>query len=115
MAHYGFLRDDVAPSGRINPYIGVGPAIVFSGVEFTLPTPAGLAVRGVTSSNFGTSATNVALVVEPGVRFVCFKNVSVDAALRYRYSSLSWDANNITIKTNALHQFAPLVRANYHF
>ena len=24
MAHYGFLRDDVAPSGRINPYIGVG-------------------------------------------------------------------------------------------
>ncbi len=34
MAHYGFLPDSEVPSGRINPYIGVGPAIVFTGVEF---------------------------------------------------------------------------------
>ncbi len=115
MAHYGFLRDDVAPTGRINPYIGVGPAIVFSGADFTLATPAGLAGRATYTSNFGNSATNVALVVEPGVRFVCFKNVSVDVAMRYRYSAPSWEANHFTIKTNALHQFAPLIRANYHF
>ena len=58
---------------------------------------------------------NVALVVEPGVRFVVLRNVSIDVAMRYRYSAPSWESNGITIKTNALHQFAPLVRANLHF
>ncbi len=38
MAHYGFLPDSEVPSGRINPYLGVGPAIVWTGVEGTLPT-----------------------------------------------------------------------------
>ena len=33
MAHYGFLRDSEVPSGRINPYIGVGPAILWSGFD----------------------------------------------------------------------------------
>ena len=33
MAHYGFLPDSEVPSGRINPYIGVGPAIVWTGFD----------------------------------------------------------------------------------
>jgi opacity protein-like surface antigen len=114
MAHYGFLPDSEVPAGRIHPYIGVGPAIVWTGVEGTLPAivPRGNATY---SSNYGDNAMNVALVVEPGVRFMAFKNVSVDVAMRYRYSAPSWDANGATIKTNALHQFAPLIRASYHF
>ena len=56
---------------------------------------------------------NVALVVEPGVRFMVLRNVSVDVAMRFRYSAPSY-SDNITIKTN-LYQFAPLVRASYHF
>jgi opacity protein-like surface antigen len=110
MAHYGFMRDDVAPTGRINPYLGVGPAIVWTGVDYTLPFYS----KSFTS-HFGTSAMNVALVIEPGVRWVCFKNVSVDTALRYRLSAPSWDVNGISIKANPLSQFACLVRANYHF
>ena len=110
MFHYGFLPDDVAPSGRINPYLGIGPAIVWTGVEGTLPTN-----NNSFTSRYGDNALNVALVVEPGIRFVCFQNVSVDVAMRYRYSAPSWDANNVTIKTNALNQFAPLIRGNYHF
>ena len=114
MAHYGFMRDSEVPTGRINPYIGIGPALVFTSMEGTFPilTAPGDRAR---SSNWGDSAMNVALVVEPGIRFVCLKNVSVDLAMRYRYSAPSWEGNNITIKTNALHQFTPLVRANYHF
>ena len=57
---------------------------------------------------------NVALVVEPGVRFMVMKNVSVDVAMRYRYSAPSYSDQSVTIKTN-LHQFAPLVRASLHF
>ena len=84
MAHYGFLPDSEVPSGRINPYIGVGPAIVWSGADLSSrsswlagPTP------GLRSS------TNVALVVEPGIRWVALKNVSIDTALRWRYSEPS--------------------------
>jgi len=106
MAHYGFLRDDVAPSGRINPYIGVGPAIVWTGFEDAW-------------SNQKINGTSVALVVEPGIRWVCFKNISIDTAMRYRYCAPSyggnfiWDANNTSL--SPLHQFTFLVRANYHF
>ncbi len=58
---------------------------------------------------------NVALVVEPGIRWVCFKNVSIDTAFRYRYSVPSWSTDDVTIKVNPLNQFAFLLRANYHF
>ena len=66
------------------------------------------------TSNYGDNAMNVALVVEPGVRFMVMKNVSIDVAMRYRYSAPSYSDQHVTIKTN-LSQFAPLVRASIHF
>jgi len=103
MAHYGFLRDSEVPSGRINPYIGVRPAILWSGFE----NPFG---------GGGASAMNVALVVEPGIRWVVLPNVSIDTAMRYRYAAPSYDiTNNVSLTANPLHQIAFLLRANYHF
>ena len=59
---------------------------------------------------------NVALVVEPGIRWMALTNVSIDTAMRYRYSAPSYDiGNDVTVKANPLNQFAFLVRANYHF
>ena len=70
---------------------------------------------------------NVALVVEPGIRWVCFKNISIDTSMRYRFAAPSYDYNvsfnahgqtfspTIKVSDSALHQFAFLVRANYHF
>ncbi len=101
MAHYGFMPDSEVPGGRINPYIGVGPGIVFSGIE---------------GSGFSGQSTNIALVVEPGIRWVLLKNVSVDTAFRWRYCKPSYDiGNNDTVKIDPLNQFTFLVRANYHF
>jgi opacity protein-like surface antigen len=111
-AQYGFLPDSEVPTGRIVPYIGVGPAIIWTGVQYTVPTVFHRFAQF--SSNGGDDAMNVALVVEPGVRFMCMKNVSVDTAFRYRYSQPSWSDDNVTIKV-PLHQMAFLVRANYHF
>jgi opacity protein-like surface antigen len=113
MAHYGFMPDSEVPSGRINPYIGVGPAIAWTSIQGTLPilTPVGQRVR---SANFGDDNMNVALVVEPGVRFMCLSNVSVDVAMRFRYAAPSWSDNNFTVK-GSVYQFTPLIRANYHF
>lgn len=103
MAHYGFLRDSEVPSGRINPYIGVGPGILWSG--FDKPNGRGSA-----------NSMDIALVVEPGIRWMALPNVSIDTAMRYRYAAPSWGfGNNVTLKTDALHQLAFLLRANYHF
>jgi hypothetical protein len=122
MAHYGFLPDSEVPSGRINPYLGVGPAIVWTGMQGSLAAytatangfPWGVPVDRARSSNMGDDSMNVALVVEPGIRWMAFKNVSVDTAMRYRYAVPSWSDNSATLKLT-LHQFAFLVRANYHF
>ncbi len=112
MAHYGFMPDSEVPGGRINPYIGVGPAIVFSGIDGTLPVRA----NPRTNSRFSGHSTNIALVVEPGIRWVLLKNVSVDTAFRWRYCQPSWDiGNGLDVKANPLNQFSFLVRANYHF
>jgi opacity protein-like surface antigen len=103
MGHYGLFPDSIVPSGRVNPYLGVGPAIVWSGVDFT---NIGLSMG---------SATNVALVVEPGIRWMAFPNVSIDTAFRFRSATPSYDTSGGTLKINPLHQFTFLVRANYHF
>jgi opacity protein-like surface antigen len=112
MFHHGFFPDSEVPTGRVNPYIGIGPAIVWTHVQGSWPIPK---QPGFGNGNWGDDATNIALVVEPGVRFMAMKNVSIDVAMRYRYSAPSWSGNNVTVSANALHQFAPLVRANYHF
>ena len=107
MAHYGLMPDSEVPAGRIHPYIGVGPALLWSGFE----SPIG---------DGRADALNVALFVEPGIRWMALPNVSIDTAMRYRYAVPSYDLGNIpgvgdlSVKPT-LHQFAFLLRANYHF
>jgi hypothetical protein len=115
MAHYGFLPDSEVPSGRINPYIGVGPAIVWTGIQGTAGIYYPPNTNPKYNSRFGDNSMNVALVVEPGIRWVCLKNVSVDTAMRWRYSQPSWGDGLINVKANPLNQIAFLIRANYHF
>lgn len=100
MAHYGLFPDSEVPSGRVNPYIGVGPAIVWSGLSI---------------GQFDGNSTNVALVVEPGIRWVALKNVSIDTSFRYRLASPSYTLGRIDTTLETLHQLSFLVRANYHF
>jgi hypothetical protein len=104
MAHYGLFPDAIIPTGRVNPYLGVGPAIVWSGLDL-----GGTGLGGTVTS------TNIALVVEPGIRWVCFPNVSIDTAFRWRWCKPSYDLAGISLDTNPLNQFTFLVRANYHF
>jgi len=107
MAHYGLMPDSEVPAGRIHPYIGVGPALLWSGFE----SPIG---------DGRADALNVALIVEPGIRWMALPNVSIDTSMRYRYAVPHYDLGtlagfgDVTMQPT-LHQFSFLVRANYHF
>jgi hypothetical protein len=103
--HYGFMPDSEVPAGRIHPYIGAGPAILFSGLN----------LKGLGSH----SNVSPALVVEAGIRWICLKNVSVDTAFRYRYASPTHTftddiGDKIDLNAN-VNNFSFLLRANYHF
>jgi opacity protein-like surface antigen len=87
-ARYGFFQDSEVPFGRLQPYIGVGPAIMFSSMK-----PKGLArIRqagdGIDLNiNPGSqSSTDIALAVDGGVRYMALKNVSFDISFKWRYA-----------------------------
>ncbi len=106
MAKYGFLGDSEVPLGRIIPYVAVGPGVLFSSLQTNLQT------------DNSASSTDIALVTEAGVRFMCLKNVSLDAGCRYRLAQPSYNINvnggvwKVQVDAN---QFTALFRANYHF
>lgn len=101
---YGFFPDSQVPFGRLVPYVGVGPAILFSGIN---------------AEGNSDSAVDICLLVEGGVKYYPLKNVSLDLAFRYRYAQPEYSATvlgvPVDLKVDALHQFSFLFRANLHF
>ena len=95
---YGFLKDSEVPFGRMQPYVAVGPAILFVRQEpkftfnpFTLTATDGSGLTLSSLSAFGwkpgsDSSTVIALGVDAGVRFMMLKNVSLDISFKYRYT-----------------------------
>ncbi len=104
--HYGFFPDSVVPAGRLHPYVGVGPAVLFSGLN-------------IGDINQSDSSADVALVVEAGLRFFALKNVSLDTAFRYRWAQPGYSYNvggtNVGVDVNDFNSFSFLCRASYHF
>ncbi|PKN96250.1 MAG: hypothetical protein CVU43_21685 [Chloroflexi bacterium HGW-Chloroflexi-5] len=107
---YGFLPNEENPFGRLQPYLGVGPGFVISNPE----------INGWTTEE--KNKFDVALVVETGLRYMIFRNVSVDAAFRYRtiFTKFgnSYDAPGVAGKIDMdwnPHLFNALFRLSYHF
>jgi len=65
----GFMKDDEVPFGRLQPYVGAGPAVFL--VRF---------------NNFSGADVSPALMVDGGVRYMVNKKFSIDLFLRYRYA-----------------------------
>jgi opacity protein-like surface antigen len=82
---YGFLQDSEVPFGRLQPYVAVGPAVMFSSRDVKFSTPLGRLPNVVSLGS--RSSVDVALVVEAGLRYMCLKNVSLDASFKYRFAS----------------------------
>ncbi len=125
---YGFFPDAEVPYGRLQPYLAVGPALLFvsqqprfSFVRFTGPF--------LTDDMDLASDSDVALAlaVETGLRWMALKNVSLDVSFKYRFAqpsfshTLSEGANGFFINPHTvtmeptLHLFSFQVGAAYHF
>ncbi len=122
---YGFFPDSEVPFGRLQPYVAVGPAILFTSMKPKLQT---FAVPGgapdLLLSPGTESDTAIALAVDTGIRFMALKNVSIDISFKYRYAQPSFSfqgrngANNI-VDSFTLHPtynlFSGQVGVAYHF
>jgi len=134
-ARYGFFKDSEVPFGRLQPYIGVGPAIMFSSMQPKLqsarfwppfpPPPWGIPYAVKPGS---ASAVSPALAVEAGLRYMALKNVSLDLSFKYRYAHPTYSytyhdfetwplwasSRHLTLGQN-LHLFSFQLGAAYHF
>jgi hypothetical protein len=112
IAKYGFFTNQEFPFGRLIPYAGVGPGVFFSVVE----TPASFS--GYPSSD----SYEMGIVTEGGVRYMLLRNISLDAAFRYRYFLPSYDVDYYSnlgqfhvVGRIVAQQFSAIFRVNYHF
>jgi len=101
------MVDKEYPNGRLAPYVGVGPGVVFTNIDLT---------------NIGgrnQSFTNVALVTEAGIRYMVTPQFSADLAYRFRYSQPNTEVTIPGIGNTNLYggttTHQALARIAYHF
>jgi opacity protein-like surface antigen len=129
-ARYGFYPDSEVPFGRLQPYVAVGPAVMFSSLSTKVNTLlVGGFLNGVQDSRMSggsQASTNIALAVDTGIRYMCTKNVSIDLSFKYRYAQPSYTfsgidaqflhANPATYKLDPVYQlFSGQLGVAYHF
>ncbi len=119
---YGFYPDSEVPFGRLQPYVAVGPAVMFSSLSPKLNTQFVDGGPDLTVSGNSQASTNLALAVDAGIRIMALKNVSLDISFKYRYAQPSYTFNGIdfnlpaTFKLNPVYQlFSGQVGVAYHF
>jgi opacity protein-like surface antigen len=99
---YGFLQDSEVPFGRLQPYVAVGPAILFATQEPKFADPN--IGYGIKPSGSASTAV-ICLAVEGGVRYMALKNVSLDLSFKYRYAAPSFTYDFTDAFSGLAHSF----------
>lgn len=81
MARYGFLPDKEVPFGRLQPYLGIGPTIVFTKTNLNI------------GPDYQSTEGDYGFMVETGLRYMVRKNFSINAEFKYRYLRAHVDAD----------------------
>jgi hypothetical protein len=102
-ARYGFFPDRAVPFGRLQPYLAVGPAILFSSQKLSFANAPGTAPYALKTPY--ASATIPALAVEAGLRWMALKNVSLDASFKFRYASPSYNYSQVADSVGGVEDF----------
>lgn len=120
-ARYGFFPDSEVPFGRLQPYVAVGPAVMFSSQQPTFHIFDGV---GTNIDPGSRNSTDIALAVDAGLRYMALKNVSIDASFKYRWANPTFDysgfahpsLNAVTFKYEPTYNlFSFQLGAAYHF
>lgn len=123
---YGFLQDSEVPFGRLQPYVAVGPAIMFTSMKPKIWTQVpSLGANDLLYSPGSQSSTDIALAVDAGIRYMVLKNVSFDFSFKYRYAQPHYEFTGIDASFNMtparlnmdpqLNLYSFQVGAAYHF
>ena len=134
-ARYGFLPDSEVPFGRLQPYVAVGPGIMFASQQpairydtFGVPgSPPHLLTPPLAAKMASQSEAAICLAAEAGLRWMALKNVSIDVSFKYRYAQPTFNytfdellffgpsaVNSFTLHP-AFHLFSGQVGVAYHF
>ena len=102
-ARYGFLPSPENPFGTLQPFVGVGPALVVNRFEPNISFTSfnGRQVEGGFDLGAQTSV-NVGLAAEAGVRYFATQHVFLDLSYRYLYSQpdFTFTTNSAMMKFN---------------
>lgn len=121
---YGFLPDSEVPYGRLQPYVAVGPAILFATQEpHIIFDPLGQAGGPFGLKPGSDSTATICLAVEAGLRWMALKNVSIDASFKYRHAAPQFNyhfqadftpATSVTLNPT-YNLFSGQLGVGYHF
>ncbi|MGP8050017.1 MAG: hypothetical protein ACLPYB_05345 [Desulfobaccales bacterium] len=116
---YGFFPDSEVPFGRLQPYVGVGPALMLTTIN------PSLVANGLSFSKAAYTDATIALAVESGVRYMATKSVSIDLSFKYRYAQPNFclsdrfneaDGAPASLKLNPTYNlFSGEIGVAYHF
>jgi len=112
-ARYGFFPDEKVPFGRLQPYVAIGPGLMFSWQNPRLSYYDSFG-NFYPFSPGSKSSVDLCLAVDAGFRYMALPDVSIDVFFEYRYAEPEYKFSGFTLRPT-YNLLAGGVGVAYHF